>query len=78
MKTEINDLEQRLLAVNCDEALTRQITDLLLAGDKETVRLLLRRHRRLLMDALHESERKVDELDLLVYQINKDQIDLAG
>lgn len=42
--------------------------------DNETARLFLRRHRVLLMDSLHESQKKVDDLDFLVYQLDKDKI----
>lgn len=57
----------------CEEAQAEQIAERLSAGEKETVRLLLRRHRRKLIEALHESEKRVDQLDYLVYQIEKDK-----
>lgn len=57
----------------CEDAQAEQIAEQLSAGDKETARLLLRRHRRKLMEALHESEKRVDQLDFLIYRIEKDK-----
>lgn len=42
--------------------------------DNETARFFLRRHRMLLMDNLHESQKKVDDLDFMVYQLDKKRI----
>lgn len=74
MKTDVQELKQRLDGISCNEKLSDQIAALLLDGDSETARLLLRRHRKQLMDELHESEKRVDDLDLLVYQIDKAKI----
>lgn len=70
----LKDLIKRLEEVDCGEKLIETVTEKLTAGDVETVRLLLRRHRKTLMDRLHESEKKVDALDLLIYQINKNKL----
>lgn len=67
-------LIKRLEEVDCGEKLIETVTEKLTAGDTETARLLLRRHRKTLMDRLHESEKKVDALDLLIYQINKNKL----
>ncbi len=69
-KTELIALLKELC---CEDAQAEQIAERILTGDKETARLLLRRHRRTLMENLRESEKKVDQLDFLVYQIEKDK-----
>lgn len=74
MKAEVQDLKTRLKEISCDEKLTDQIADLLSTGDCETARLLLRRHRKQLMDELHVSEKRIDDLDLLVYQIDREKL----
>lgn len=74
MKPEIQELKTRLREINCNEKLADQIVELLSTGDCETARLLLRRHRKQLMDELHESEKRVDDLDLLVYQIDRKKL----
>lgn len=71
MENKQEHLTKRLKELDCDEKQTEIIIERMTAGDVETVRLLLRRHRKTLMDCLHKSEKKVDDLDLLIYQINK-------
>ncbi len=67
-----------LKEIRCDEAQSDRIAECILAGETETALLLLRRHRRTLMDALHESEKRVDQLDLLVYRMEKDKSEKDG
>lgn len=74
MEGKKEHLIRRLKEMDCDEKLIETITEKMIAGDVETARLLLRRHRKTLMDCLHESEKKVDDLDLLIYQINKNKL----
>jgi hypothetical protein len=54
------------------------VMDRLSVGDKETARMCLRRHRKTLMDNMHESQKKVDDLDFLIYQIDKDKLEYFG
>ena len=74
MESKKEHLIKRLKEIDCDEKLIETITEQMINKDIETVRLLLRRHRRALMDRLHENEKKVDDLDLLIYQINKNKL----
>ncbi|MDE6529937.1 MAG: hypothetical protein K2K96_04105 [Lachnospiraceae bacterium] len=67
-------LTLRLQELNLDHDQIEVITERVLAGDKDTVKLLLRRHRKKLMDILHESGKRVDDLDLLMYQIEKNKL----
>lgn len=75
MKTETKDLIQRLCELGCDKKQAEQITKFVQSGDNETAHLLLRRHRKLLMEDLHKSERRVDDLDFLLYQISKNKLE---
>lgn len=74
MKVDVQELKIRLKEISCDEKLTDQIVRLLSKGECETARLLLRRHRKQLMNELHVSEKRVDDLDLLVYQIDREKL----
>lgn len=74
MKSDVQELKKRLNMLNCDEKLTDQIIAFLLNGDSRSSRLLLRRHRKQLMDELHICEKRVDELDFLVYQLDKQKL----
>lgn len=76
MKTGTKDLLQRLLDLDCDKKQAEQIAALVLEGNIETAYLLLRRHRKQLMDDLHKSEKRVDDLDFLVYKIDKNKLEL--
>lgn len=67
-------LTVRLQKLNLAHDQIEVITERVLAGDKDTVKLLLRRHRKKLMDILHESGKRVDDLDLLMYQIEKNKL----
>lgn len=67
-------LTVRLQELNLDHDQIEIITERIFSGDKDTVKLLLRRHRKKLMDILHESGKRVDDLDLLMYQIEKNKL----
>lgn len=68
---EKDELITWLKELCCEADQADRIANQILAGERETARFLLRRHRKKLMDALHESEKRVDQLDLLIYQIEK-------
>lgn len=66
-------LRQNLIDAGCDRELVgRCIT---LAQEKKTGELLLilSRHRRTLLDGVHQREKQIDCLDFLIYQINRTQ-----
>ncbi|MDE7432286.1 MAG: hypothetical protein K2N34_10300 [Lachnospiraceae bacterium] len=54
--------------------MTSQIVNFVQANDMDRVSELLRRHKRVLLDELHNSENKVDLLDFLLYQLKKTKI----
>lgn len=65
------DIIQNLKDAGCDSDKISDICKLCDTGQiREAVRVL-RRHRCELMDKLHESQNKVDCLDYLVYQMEK-------
>lgn len=66
-------LRQNLIDAGCGRELAgRCIT---LAQEKKTgeLLLLLSRHRRTLLDGVHQREKQIDCLDFLIYQINRTQ-----
>lgn len=71
MKNNDQKLRRMLKQIDCDEQLIDIITEQMHVGDIETVRMILRRHRKILMDNLHECEKRVDDLDLFLYQMKK-------
>ena len=69
----MTDMIQNLKVAGCNEQQTKDICVLYEAGRMKDVIRTLRCHRCHLMDQLHESQTKVDCLDFLVYQIEKEQ-----
>lgn len=66
-------LRQNLLDAGCSGDMIRRCMDL--AGKQERGELLrvLSRHRRELLELVHLSEKRIDCLDYLVYQIEKQE-----
>lgn len=62
---------QNLIDAGCGPELVRQCTAL--AQQQETYELmrLLSRHRRVLLDTIHQNEKRIDCLDYLIYHIEK-------
>lgn len=61
---------QNLLDAGCDAAFIRQYAQL--KGLPEQL-LLLRKHRRTLLDRIHEEQHRLDCLDYLIYMTSKTQ-----
>ena len=68
----INILEN-LSDMGCDERQTSIMKKLYEEGDKETLLRDLRKCRCHLMDELHDSQKKVDNMDFLIRQIQKEK-----
>ena len=66
-KDWIRDLHE----LGCGDEVTMQIVNLVQANDMDRAAELLRQHKRILLDELHNSENKVDLLDFLLYQLKK-------
>ena len=64
-------LRENLKDAGCDPDMIRRC-EILVQGEKrgELMRVLSQ-HRRALLDAVHENERRIDCLDYLVYQLEK-------
>ena len=64
-------LQENLKDAGCDPDMIRRC-EILVQGEKrgELMRVLSQ-HRRALLDAVHENERRIDCLDYLVYQLEK-------
>ena len=64
-------LRQALADAGCDAALTDQFVSLIEQGRKKEGLMLLARHRTNLLEHCHVAEQKIDCLDYLVYQMEK-------
>ena len=64
-------LRQNLIDAGCGAEAVQ--TCMALAREKKTAELMrvLSRHRRMLLDSLHQSEQRIDCLDYLVYRLEK-------
>ena len=68
---EKQNLIQLLPAAGCVDREAGCIRACICAGEFDAARRLLRRHRAALLDELHRSQRQIDCLDYIVYQIDK-------
>lgn len=66
-----HDVKQNLIAAGCDQQIIDACMDSYRAGNEKELVRLLRLHRRSLLDEIHAGERKIDCLDYLVYQLEK-------
>ncbi len=67
----MEELAAGLRDVGCGPACASEICRLYASGDTGAVKQRLRRVRCELMDALHESQEKVDRLDFLLYELER-------
>lgn len=66
---KLTDYQNSLRELGYSTELTVAVMQLLRSGDTQNAALLLRRHKHLLLAELHRTERKVDLLDFLLYQL---------
>ena len=64
-------LRQNLVDAGCGPDIVRQCMALARKRDQAELMRVLSRHRRTLLDPLHQSERRIDCLDYLVYTLEK-------
>lgn len=64
-------LRQNLVDAGCGPDIVRQCMALARKQDQSELIRVLSCHRRALLDALHQSEKRIDCLDYLVYQMEK-------
>ena len=67
-------LRQNLLDAGCGSDTVQQCMDLIKKQESAELLRLLSRHRRELLDTVHQSEKRIDCLDYLIYQIEKQKI----
>ena len=64
-------LRQNLVDAGCGPEIVRQCMALARKQDQAELMRVLSRHRRTLLDTLHQSEKQIDCLDYLVYTLEK-------
>lgn len=62
------DLKQCLKDIGCDENTVKEFRD----SDKSSRIRILKKHRRNLMDSVHENQKRVDRLDYIIDKIERD------
>ena len=67
-------LYQNLIDIGCSEAETKQYLTLAKKGEWSKLCTALAKQKTVLLTALHKSEKQIDCLDFLVYEINKKYI----
>ena len=67
-------LEQNLRDAGCEERCVREFMQDLEQDRMQAGLRLLNQHRRLLLDAMHREQKRIDCLDYLLYQIRKNNI----
>jgi len=66
-------LRQNLLDAGCGADTIRRCMDLAGKQGRKELLHILSRHRRELLDLVHQNEKRIDCLDYLVYQIEKEE-----
>ena len=64
-------LRQNLLDAGCGSDTVQQCMDLVKKRECAKLLRLLSRHRRELLDMVHQNEKRIDCLDYLIYQLEK-------
>ncbi len=66
-------LRQNLVDAGCGPEIIRQCMALARKRDQAELMRILFRHRRMLLDTVHQNEKRIDCLDYLVYTMEKQQ-----
>lgn len=64
-------LRQNLIDAGCDLEIVQQCMELAQRKKTAEMKRILACHRKLLLDTVHRSQKKIDCLDYLVYQLEK-------
>ena len=62
---------QNLIDAGCGPELVRQCAALVRQNETSELMRVLSRHRRSLLDTVHQNEKRIDCLDYLIYQLEK-------
>lgn len=68
-----NRIRQNLLDAGCDQQTTDSCMACLNEGNMAKMLPVLAKHRRALLEALHQEQKQIDCLDYLVYTIEKNE-----
>lgn len=66
-----NEKIYALKAIGCSSDQIKQFIDLYQKGDVNNYKIKLLNHRKELVECIHDSQKRLDTLDYLLYQINK-------
>lgn len=69
---DTNAVLQNLKDAGCDDEVVKTFMELAETGEKQKQYRLLEKHRRDLLDKVHNRERQIDCLDYLVFQMKKE------
>ncbi|MCD7908931.1 MAG: hypothetical protein LUH04_14865 [Clostridium sp.] len=64
---------QNLEDAGCDQETVAQFIELGMAGNWQNQLKLLEQHRKRLLEKVHKNEKRIDCLDYLVFQMNKEK-----
>lgn len=67
------DVIQNLKDAGCSQEIIRHFMECMEQGDLKSQLRLMEGHRQCLLDKVHEEEKKIDCLDYLVYQMEKNK-----
>lgn len=71
-------LRQNLLDAGCGPDTVQRCMELVKKQENVELLRLLSRHRRELLDRVHQNEKRIDCLDYLIYQIENKKLNLFG
>lgn len=69
---DTNAVLQNLKDAGCDDEVVKTFMELAETGEKQKQYRLLEKHRRDLLDKVHNRERQIECLDYLVFQMKKE------
>lgn len=70
--SDTNAVLQNLKDAGCDDEVVKTFMKLVETGEKQKQYRLLEKHRRGLLEKVHNREKQIDCLDYLVYQMKKE------
>lgn len=70
--SDTNAVLQNLKDAGCDDAAVKTFMKLVETGEKQKQYRLLEKHRRDLLEKVHNREKQIDCLDYLVFQMKKE------
>lgn len=75
MGSKIDDLKNALIDIDCNDEQITVVLDLLKCSEEYRIEKILRKQKKVLLELLHDTERKVDLADYLIYQLRKNRLE---